>query len=116
MGEFAMANTLEKKLTHDNFVTEKVDVIKSRLLGDYNAKGKYIINKKIVEELIDLKKHIFKILDAKNLNDLYSIFDVYIESWWAIHEEYFEKPGSHKSHELLHTHYTAREKYKLDGE
>ena len=51
-----MANTLEKKLTHDNFVTEKADVIKSRLLGDYNAKGKYIINKKIVEELIDLKK------------------------------------------------------------
>ncbi len=51
-----MANTLEKKLTRDNFVTEKVDVIKSRLLGDYNAKGKYIINKKIVEELIDLKK------------------------------------------------------------
>lgn len=33
-----------------------------------------------------------------------------------LYEEYLEKPGSHKSHELLHTHYTAREKYKLDGE
>ena len=27
-----------------------------------------------------------------------------------IYEEYFEKPGSHKSHELLHTHYKARER------
>ena len=33
-----------------------------------------------------------------------------------LYDEYFEKPGSHKSHELLHTHYVAREKYKLDGE
>ena len=33
-----------------------------------------------------------------------------------LYEEYLEKPGSHKSHELLHTHYIAREKYKLDGE
>ena len=28
-----------------------------------------------------------------------------------LYSEYFEKPGSHKSHELLHTHYTARECY-----
>ncbi len=28
-----------------------------------------------------------------------------------IYEEYFEKPGSHKAHEILHTGYTAREKY-----
>ena len=62
---------MTKKLTHDNIFTEKVDVIKSRLLGDYNAKGKYIINKKIVEELIDLKKHIFKILDAKNFRKMH---------------------------------------------
>ncbi len=27
-----------------------------------------------------------------------------------IYDEYFEKPGSHKSHELLHTHYTKRER------
>ena len=28
-----------------------------------------------------------------------------------LYEEYFEKPNSHKAHELLHTHYTKREKY-----
>ncbi|HHY63544.1 MAG TPA: ferredoxin, partial [Clostridiaceae bacterium] len=31
-----------------------------------------------------------------------------------MYEEYFEKPGSHKSHKLLHTHYTARENYPED--
>lgn len=28
-----------------------------------------------------------------------------------LYDEYFEKPGSHKSHELLHTHYTPRPPY-----
>lgn len=28
-----------------------------------------------------------------------------------LYKEYFEKPGSHKAHELLHTHYTKREKF-----
>ncbi|NLU52099.1 MAG: 2Fe-2S iron-sulfur cluster binding domain-containing protein [Clostridiaceae bacterium] len=28
-----------------------------------------------------------------------------------MYEEYFEKPGGHKSHKLLHTHYVARENY-----
>lgn len=28
-----------------------------------------------------------------------------------LYKEYFEKPGSHKAHELLHTHYTARSKF-----
>jgi len=28
-----------------------------------------------------------------------------------MYEEYFEKPGGHKSHKLLHTHYVAREIY-----
>jgi len=31
-----------------------------------------------------------------------------------LYEEYFEKPGSHKAHELLHTHYTPRENYPED--
>ena len=31
-----------------------------------------------------------------------------------IYREYLEKPGSHKAHELLHTNYSKREKYKLD--
>lgn len=30
----------------------------------------------------------------------------------AVYEEYLGKPGSHKAHEVLHTHYTARPKYK----
>ena len=29
----------------------------------------------------------------------------------AVYAEYFEKPGSHKAHEILHTHYVARSKY-----
>ena len=29
----------------------------------------------------------------------------------AVYAEYFEKPGSHKAHEVLHTHYVARSKY-----
>jgi len=28
-----------------------------------------------------------------------------------LYKEYFEKPGSHKAHELLHTHYVERSKY-----
>jgi len=28
-----------------------------------------------------------------------------------LYSEYFEKPGSHKAHELLHTHYAAKENY-----
>jgi NADP-reducing hydrogenase subunit HndD len=28
-----------------------------------------------------------------------------------LYEEYFEYPGSHKAHELLHTHYKPRENY-----
>ena len=31
-----------------------------------------------------------------------------------IYEEYLEKPGSYRAHKLLHTHYQAREKYKLN--
>ncbi len=30
-----------------------------------------------------------------------------------LYEEYFEKPGSHKAHELLHTHYVTRENYPV---
>ncbi|RCX20150.1 NAD(P)-dependent iron-only hydrogenase catalytic subunit [Anaerobacterium chartisolvens] len=30
-----------------------------------------------------------------------------------LYDEYFEKPGSHKSHELLHTHYKKRDNYPV---
>jgi len=29
----------------------------------------------------------------------------------TLYKEYFDKPGSHKAHELLHTHYNARDKF-----
>ena len=29
-----------------------------------------------------------------------------------LYKDYLEKPGSHKAHELLHTTYVAREKYR----
>jgi len=31
-----------------------------------------------------------------------------------LYNEFFEKPGSHKAHELLHTHYVKREKYPAE--
>ena len=30
-----------------------------------------------------------------------------------LYKEYLEKPGSHKAHELLHTHYIPRVKYNI---
>ena len=45
----------------------------------------------------DLSKSIRKSHELPAINKLY--------------EEYFEKPNSHKAHELLHTHYTARKLY-----
>ena len=32
----------------------------------------------------------------------------------VLYDEYFGKPGSHKAHEVLHTHYVARETYGKD--
>lgn len=58
MGESAMANEnrFERKLTQDNFATERVDVIQNRLLGSYDDNGNYIIAQQIIEELIELEK------------------------------------------------------------
>lgn len=47
---------LTRKETQDNFVTEKVNVYKNKLLGDYDKNGVYFISPKIVEELIKLPK------------------------------------------------------------
>ena len=30
-----------------------------------------------------------------------------------IYKEFLQRPGSHKAHELLHTHYIEREKYNI---
>lgn len=47
---------LTRKETVDNFVTEKIDVYKNNLLGDYDDNGVYFISPQIVEELIKLPK------------------------------------------------------------
>lgn len=47
---------LTRKETVDNFVTEKIDVYKNNLLGDYDDRGVYHISTQIVEELIKLPK------------------------------------------------------------
>lgn len=46
----------ERIKTQDNFATEKVDVIKNKMLGDYNAAGKYSIKEEIVNELLLMPK------------------------------------------------------------
>ena len=30
-----------------------------------------------------------------------------------LYQEFLQRPGSHKAHELLHTHYKEREKYNI---
>lgn len=47
---------LIKDETFDEYVTEKVNVIKNDLLGDYNSSGKYIINEQVIMELLKLEK------------------------------------------------------------
>ena len=47
---------LTRKETQDNFVTEKVNVYKNKLLGDYDKNGVYYISPKIVDELIKISK------------------------------------------------------------
>ena len=47
---------LTKDETFDGYVTEKVNVIKNDLLGDYNENGKYIINEQVILELLKLDK------------------------------------------------------------
>ena len=47
---------ITKDETFDGYVTEKVNVIKNNLLGDYNENGKYIINEKVVLELLQMDK------------------------------------------------------------
>ena len=47
---------LTRKVTQDNFVTEKIDVIKNNLLGSYDENGDYVIPSQIIDELVSLKK------------------------------------------------------------
>ena len=43
--------------TQDNFVSEKIDVIKNNLLGSYDDENEYFISPQIVQELKNLKKY-----------------------------------------------------------
>ena len=45
-----------RKTTQDSFITEKVDIFKNNLLGEYDDEGNYEIAPQIVNELIELKK------------------------------------------------------------
>ena len=47
---------LTKKLTQDEFVTEKIDVIKNNLLGSYDDEGNYFLSRPVIEELLKLYK------------------------------------------------------------
>ena len=47
---------LVRAATQDNFVTEKIDVIKNNLLGTYDDEGNYIISSQIVNELLQISK------------------------------------------------------------
>lgn len=51
-----MEKDFVRKDTQDNFVTEKMDIIKNNLLGEYDDNGNYHIAPQIVSELIELKK------------------------------------------------------------
>lgn len=48
--------SFKKEETQDNYASEKVDVIKNTLLGDYNENGNYVISEKIMNELILINK------------------------------------------------------------
>ncbi|MCK8058503.1 MULTISPECIES: iron hydrogenase small subunit [unclassified Fusibacter] len=57
---------------------------------------------------------------AKSLNEEHDLIDKYPKMKKKLgrlfNEEYIiEKPNSHKSHELLHTHYYKRDKYPIDA-
>lgn len=51
-----MAKKTPKTKSLDNYVTENVDVIQNKLLGDYNSDGEYTIEQRITNELVKLKK------------------------------------------------------------
>lgn len=56
--EDVMAKRQSKIKSLDDYVTENVDVIQNKLLGDYNSKGYYCIEQRITNELIKLPKTI----------------------------------------------------------
>ena len=45
-----------RRVTQDNFVSEKIDVIENNLLGTYDDDGEYVIAPQIIKELMSLEK------------------------------------------------------------
>jgi len=46
-----------RKSTQDNYVSERIDIIKNNLLGNYDNAGNYQIAPQIVNELLELEKY-----------------------------------------------------------
>ncbi|MBQ3038037.1 MAG: iron hydrogenase small subunit [Clostridia bacterium] len=77
--------------------------------GCINGGGQPIVDAK-TREYVDVKAERAKALysedEASTLRKSHE--NPYVQ---ALYKEYFGEPCSHKAHELLHTHYTARKKY-----
>lgn len=52
----AEKNRFTRRITQDNYISEKIDVIENNLLGSYDADGEYIIAPQIIKELLTLEK------------------------------------------------------------
>ena len=50
----------------------------------------------------------------EEFGDIYSTYNFPDDVLQKIYKDYLGEPGGHKAHELLHTSYVARKKYKLD--
>ena len=101
--------TLTRKITQDNFTTEKVDAIQNNLLGSYDEQGNYFIAPQIIEELIVLPKQ------KKNsfANSLFCVGDLLGYGEIAFELEYNRKLD--KKEQAVATLYVLEEVDKING-
>ena len=52
-----------------------------------------------------------KELARQNFDEAAAIVKEVTQETKLLYSEFFGEPGSHKAHELLHTHYTERSKF-----
>lgn len=52
----AEKNRFTRRVTQDNYISEKIDVIENNLLGTYDVDGEYVIAPQIIKELLSLEK------------------------------------------------------------
>ncbi|MBQ3669434.1 MAG: iron hydrogenase small subunit, partial [Clostridia bacterium] len=78
--------------------------------GCVNGGGQPIVSP-IVREDVDVKglraKALYDEDAAKPIRKSHELPSIH-----KLYDEFFGKPNSHKAHELLHTHYTARKVYE----